>query len=172
MVRARELSGEQRVRRLAPDDWEIYRRIRLIALATDPHAFGSTFAREQDRPEGEWKTRLITSAFFLGEVNGAAGGLVGAHRRDEYAELISMWVVPELRGKGLAAVLIHAVIDWAAGEGYREVRLWVVEGNVAAEKAYAKAGFVATGQREPHRVQESAMEMEMARATSRPPRTA
>ena len=83
-----------------------------------------------------------------------------------------MWVAPEFRGSGLAARLIDAVIDWAAGEGYAEVRLWVVEGNVAAERAYAKSGFEPTGQREPHRVQESAMEMEMARATSRPPRTA
>ena len=168
MVRAGELSGEQRVRRLAPDDWQTYKRIRLTALATDPYAFGSTLAREELRPEDEWKTRLITSAFFLGEVDGAAWGLVGAHRRDEYAELISMWVVPEFRGTGLASRLIDAVLDWAAVAAYDEVRLWVVEGNVAAQRAYAKRGFEPTGRRQPVREGEPAMELEMAVATSRP----
>jgi len=156
------------VRRLGPDDWQAYKRIRLAALAADPQAFGSTLAHAQTLTDDEWKGRLTTSAFFLGEVEGEAAGLVGSHRRDKYAELISMWVAPAFRRTGLAARLIDAVIAWAAGEGFSEVRLWVVEGNASAERAYAKSGFARTGRRQPVREGEPAMEQEMARATSHP----
>lgn len=167
MVRAGELSGDQLVRRLAPDDWQTYRQIRLAALATDPYAFGSTLDRAQQMSDAEWKERLETSVFFIGEMDGAAAGLVGAHHRVGHAELISMWVAPPSRGTGLASRLIDAVIDWAAVAGYDEVRLWVVEGNVAAERAYGKSGFEPTGRRQPVREGEPAMEIEMAAATSR-----
>jgi GNAT superfamily N-acetyltransferase len=83
-----------------------------------------------------------------------------------------MWVEPASRGTGLAARLIDVVVGWAAGEGYADVRLWVVEGNVAAERAYAKSGFEPTGRRQPVREGEQAMEMEMARTTSRRAETA
>ena len=172
MVRARELSAEQRVRRLAPDDWRTYKAIRLAALTADPYAFGSTLEHAQKITDGEWRKRLETSAFFLAEVDGKPAGLVGAHRRDDHAELISMWVAAEARGNGLAAGLIDAVVAWAGGEGFSEVRLWVVEGNASAEKAYAKSGFAPTGRRQPVREGEPAMEQEMARATSHPRRTA
>jgi RimJ/RimL family protein N-acetyltransferase len=172
VVRARQLTGPHRVRRLAPEDWRTYKQIRLAALTMDPHAFGSTLEYAQGLTEEDWRSRLATSPFFLGEVDGKAAGLAGGHRRDGYAELISMWVAQEFRGTGLAARLIDAVIEWAAGEGYSEIRLWVVEGNAAARKAYAKAGFEPTGRRERHREGEETMELEMARATSRPRRIA
>ena len=82
-----------------------------------------------------------------------------------------MWVAPEFRGVGLAAALISAVVGLARDEGHRTLSLWVVDGNVAAERAYSKAGFRPTGRRQPVRAGEPAMEFEMALATSRPPRT-
>jgi GNAT superfamily N-acetyltransferase len=168
VVRPGELSPEPQIRRLARDDWETYKRIRLTALATDPHAFGSTLERALAMTDDEWKARLDTSAFFVAEVDRNPAGLVGAHRRDDHVELISMWVAPDRRGNGLAMRLIDAVIDCGAAEGYGEVRLWVVEGNRAAERAYAKSGFEPTGRRQPVREGEPATEMEMARATWRP----
>ncbi len=166
MVRPRKLSQEHRVRRLAPDDWEIYKRIRLRALETDPSAFGSTLAQASLLTDDEWSSRLTKNPMFIGEADGEAMGLAGAHHRDGFAELISMWVAPRARGSGLAAMLIEAVVDWAAGEGYPEVRLWVVEGNASAQRAYEKSGFAATGRRQPVREGEAAMELEMARATT------
>jgi len=172
VVRARELSGEQRVRRLSAGDWKTYKRIRLDALRTDPSAFGSTLAQAMELPDVEWQARLERSHMFVGEVVGEAAGLAGGLRRDGFVELISMWVAPQSRGTGLAAMLIEAVVAWAAGEGYPEVRLWVVEGNAAATRAYEKSGFAPTGRRQPVREGEPAMEVEMARATSRPRRSA
>ena len=79
------------------------------------------------------------------------------------AELVSMWVAPEWRGHGAAAPLIEAVREWAARSRFERLGLWVVEGNLVAEKAYAKAGFGRTGRRQPVREGEPAMEFEMAR---------
>jgi ribosomal protein S18 acetylase RimI-like enzyme len=67
------------------------------------------------------------------------------HRRD----LISMWVHPEHRGRGIGARLLHAVVEWAAGDGAREVSLWVADGNETAAGLYRRAGFVPTGRRQP-----------------------
>ena len=155
-----------RTRQLTPDDWQTYKEIRLRALATNPEAFGSTLARAQQMTDEEWRGRLATSAFFVAEAGGAALGLAGGHRREDFGELISMWVAPDARGTGLASRLIEDVINWAAAEGYPEVRLWVVEGNVAAARAYEKSGFRPTGRRQPVREGEPAMELEMGRATS------
>jgi GNAT superfamily N-acetyltransferase len=67
------------------------------------------------------------------------------HRRD----LISMWVHAAHRGRGIATRLLRAVLDWAAGDGAREVALWVADGNAPAAAVYRRAGFVPTGKRQP-----------------------
>ena len=166
------MSSATEIRRLTADDWQTYKRIRLAALATDPHAFGSTLEYAQALPDDEWKVRIERSPVFVGEFAGQAVGLAIGIDFGQGAELVSMWVAPDFRGSGLAARLIEAVVDWAAGAGHDEIRLWVVEGNVAAQRAYAKCGFEPTGRRQPYPQAESVMELEMARATSRPRRTA
>ena len=157
---------------MAPDDWQTYKRIRLTALESDPSAFSSTLDHAQSLPDEESKARIDRSPVFIGEDGGVPAGLAIGIDIGEGAELISMWVAPTSRGTGLASRLIEAVVGWASGAGYDEIRLWVVEGNVAAEKAYAKSGFARTGRRQPVREGEPAIELEMARATTRPPRTA
>ncbi len=56
-----------------------------------------------------------------------------------------MWVTPERRGTGLAEALARAVIEWARGLGAPRIVLWVVIGNVAAERFYGRIGFAPTG---------------------------
>jgi GNAT superfamily N-acetyltransferase len=67
------------------------------------------------------------------------------HRRD----LISMWVRAAHRGRGIATRLLLAVLEWAAGDGARDVALWVADGNASAAAVYRRAGFVPTGRRQP-----------------------
>ncbi len=95
------------------------------------------------------------------EVVGTAGGI--ASTVDGAAEVVSMWVAPAWRARGAAAQLVEAVANWASSEAFRELRLWVVEGNVRAEKAYSKSGFSRTGAVQPVREGEAALEFEMAR---------
>lgn len=53
------------VRRLSPDDWRIFREIRLAALEDAPHAYSSTPAEWQGENDLEqrWRKRLTDVPF-------------------------------------------------------------------------------------------------------------
>jgi GNAT superfamily N-acetyltransferase len=140
-----------RIRRLAASDWAAFREVRLTALRDAPDAFGSTAAGAERLSDEEWRRRLGERAVFLAEVGSHAVGLVAGIRADqpEDAELISMWVAPAWRGGVVADRLVEAVLGWAAGEGFRGVRLWVADGNARAERRYARHGFARTGAVQP-----------------------
>jgi len=139
--------------RLHPDEWELFRALRERALSDAPHAFGSTLQRERSLSEEQWRSRLARGPLFvarLGEAAiGMAGGVPGVGPLG--AELVSMWVEPAWRGAGIGDRLVRAVLGWARDDGCREVRLWVSDGNVPAERLYARHGFVSTGERQPVR---------------------
>jgi ribosomal protein S18 acetylase RimI-like enzyme len=63
---------------------------------------------------------------------------------EDGAELISMWVDPAVRGSGVGAALVGAVVAWAAAAG-RPTYLMVRSDNARAIAAYARAGFVDLG---------------------------
>lgn len=135
--------------------------MRLACLLDAPDAFGSSHAAEHDQDEARWRERLAQSAWFVAERDGEPVGLVRGARTDEVAGrryLHSMWVSPVHRGTGVAAVLIVAVRDWAVSDGGRELALWVLEGNVAAARLYAREGFAPTGLRQPLPARPSAVE--------------
>jgi len=59
----------------------------------------------------------------------------------EKAYLGFMYIVPEHRGKGINKKIIDALKDWSLSKNVTEIRLDVYELNIAAIKAYEKAGF-------------------------------
>jgi GNAT superfamily N-acetyltransferase len=133
-----------------PDDWELWRSIRLEALTEAPYAFGSTLADWTDADESRWRARLeLPGSHNLvaveGEVPvGMATGIPGD--TEEVAKLISMYVGPAARGTGLAAVLLDAVEQWAASRGARTLCLDVRADNAPARRAYERQGFAVTGE--------------------------
>ncbi|MGH3429128.1 MAG: GNAT family N-acetyltransferase, partial [Terriglobales bacterium] len=140
------------IRRLRSEDWDLLRRVRLAALHEAPRAFGSTHGRESAFTEVDWRSRLITSAWFIALVGDRPIGVAaGMHRDDvEYRrELLSMWVDPDWRGAGVAAELVVAVQDWAKNNGANLLKLCVADGNDRARRFYEKLGFTPTGAREP-----------------------
>lgn len=159
------------VRRLGPEDWELYRDVRLTALTDSPRTFASTLTREQEFPEEVWRQRLTencTAVAFrdedadVAQPVGIAAGYVGEHG----AELVSMWVSPRARGSGSADALVEEVSRWAAEQGHVTLALWVVEGNDLAERVYARNGFIRSGRMQPLRDGEETMEYEMVRLLS------
>jgi ribosomal protein S18 acetylase RimI-like enzyme len=140
------------LRVLGPEDWRLWRDLRLCALAEAPHAFGSRLAdwqREGDREE-RWRARLSLAgshnvvALLDSEPVGMASGVPVS---DGVAELISMWVSPSGRGRGVGDALVHEVERWAVRTGARVLRLDVAEDNAAAQALYERHGFVFTGER-------------------------
>ena len=132
--------------RIGPDEWEVFRELRLRALREAPYAFGSRYDDWAEAPEASWRDRLSNVPLNLvarvdGELVGMASGVV---EDEDGAELISMWVDPAARGSGVAAALIQAVVEWARSAG-RATYLMVRSENARAIAAYARAGFVDLG---------------------------
>jgi ribosomal protein S18 acetylase RimI-like enzyme len=137
---------ELEIATLGPDDWEVFRSVRLRALQDAPAAFGSRYDDWVAAPESRWRDRLSNVPLNVvarrgGEPVGMASGVCDG--ADE-AELISMWVDPTVRGAGVAAALIDAVVQWAAEAG-RTTYLMVRSDNARAIAAYSRAGFVDLG---------------------------
>ena len=148
-----------RVRRIAPDEGETLRAIRLRALADAPLAFGSTHAREAAYPPERWRDWAGASStggrqafFFAVDGTDAPVGLASGviwETDAETAHLYAMWVAPETRGSGAGAALVDAVVAWAVEHGARRVRTEVTVGNDGAARLYERARFRDTGERGP-----------------------
>jgi GNAT superfamily N-acetyltransferase len=167
--------AEAGTRILGEEDWRLYREVRLAALREAPGAFGSTFARERDFTEETWRERLAPRTVFLAEDGGVPRGLIGVVPAAvsagpavaaSGAEFVSMWVNPMARGHGVGDLLIRSALQWANGQGYRDVSLWVTEHNHHAERLYTRHGFRRTGAVQPVRDGEPDMEFAMSRPAS------
>jgi GNAT superfamily N-acetyltransferase len=158
------------VRPLAAHEWPLYRTLRLRALLDAPAAFGSTLAEEASRTDHDWAWRLHLGAGsgrdrpLVAEVDGAAAGLAWA-RMDagdpSLVNLFQVWVAPQARGRGVAAALLAAAIQWARARGARAMGLGVVCGNDVARRLYERAGFRDIRAPEPQRPGSSRMEQRM-----------
>ena len=147
------MGAEIRVRRLGPDDWKVWRDIRLAALADAPNAFGATLAEEQRFDEAKWRLRLTPSsgmaAVALDGPN--AVGLIGGWTPEwtDAVFLVATWVDPAARRQGVADALVAEVLNWSRDHGYPRVELRVTDGNDVARRLYLRNGFLPTGDIEP-----------------------
>ena len=145
------------IRRVRPDDVDVFRDVRLRALADAPSAFVSTYAAEVARPRADWVDRTSRAAagndlaVFLAFDGSDCVGLAGGKHDDLGADrqLISMWVAPSHRGTAVATALVEAVVDWARAEGCSSIGLWVTRGNDRALRFYERMGFTVTGDVQP-----------------------
>jgi ribosomal protein S18 acetylase RimI-like enzyme len=144
------------VRHVRAGEQERLKAIRLAALTTDPDAFGSTRERDAARPQAWWDVWAAASAdgstqrtfVVTATTDDRWSGLALMRLRDEdprLADLLAMWVAPEVRGRGAGRALCDACAAWAAQRGATELRLGVVVDNHRARRAYEAAGFAVTG---------------------------
>jgi GNAT superfamily N-acetyltransferase len=135
-------------------DWQAWRDIRLQALRDAPDAFSSTYAEQIKLGEAYWRQRVEDGGLFLAwipEVNASepAGMAGGYQAAPGTVELISMFVRPQVRGRGVGEALIDAVIGWARERDAASVHLWVTETNSRARLLYERRGFSPTAERQP-----------------------
>ncbi len=136
------------IQRLAAHEWPRLRSVRLRALADAPDAFASTHAEAAALPPESWAAQLRSMATFAAVVDGEDVGLVRGARDDsrpDTAWLISMWVAPEVRGRGVGEALVDAVVEWARAGGARRLLLDVGDHNRPAIALYARMGFEPNG---------------------------
>lgn len=136
------------VRELHPDDWEIWRDLRIAALAEAPYAFHSRLEDWLGVGESAWRDRLAAPGRYLvAELDGRPAGMACAIPPDPegVADLLSLWVAPHGRGRGVGDALVTAVLDRAAGWAATRLALHVVVGNTAASALYRRHGFADLG---------------------------
>jgi GNAT superfamily N-acetyltransferase len=142
------------VRETVTADWEAWRNIRLQALRDAPDAFASTYAEQMKLGEAHWRQRVAGGGVFLAwipEVRACEpiGMARGYQAAPGTVELISMFVRPQARGRGVGEALIDVVIGWARERDATSVHLWVTETNKHARLLYERCGFSLTGERQP-----------------------
>ena len=142
------------VRETVTGDWQALRDIRLEALRDAPAAFGSTYEREVLRGEAHWRDRIARGGTFLAHLPDVSAsdpaGLIGGYQEDPVTvELVSMYVRPRSRGRGVGEALVARVIGWARDRNAAQVHLWVTETNVHARTLYERCGFALTGEQQP-----------------------
>jgi ribosomal protein S18 acetylase RimI-like enzyme len=136
-------------------DWQALRQLRLRALADAPDAFASTLEAEEAFPDEVWRQRAEggpASVNFIAREGGVAVGLAAIFAEPDLPgrmHLVSMWVDPCYRRRGVARALVDQAVRWAAERQAREVILWVADQNTAARRLYERIGFRPTGERQP-----------------------
>ncbi|MGC2485482.1 MAG: GNAT family N-acetyltransferase [Acidimicrobiales bacterium] len=138
-----------RVRRVERADWAALRAIRLEALSDSPEAFGSTLSDTQLLTARQWRAKIATLVYFLAERDGTVVGMISGGYNDNRPGthwIYGMYVTRSSRGTKAATLLVRAVIDWARGEGAREVYLHVAAAAPRARTFYRKEGFRETGE--------------------------
>jgi GNAT superfamily N-acetyltransferase len=131
------------LREIGPDDWQVWRKLRLAALEEAPYAFGSQLKDWVDAPEERWRRRLSepTAYQVIADRDGTPVGMAGGFVEVDVAELVSMWVAPEGRGHGVGNALMKAIEDWSRAQGAHTLQLSVVPGNDPAHNLYLRSGF-------------------------------
>lgn len=143
------------VRTLTEADLEPLWNLRLRALQDNPEAFSGTYAETFANGKEHMLQRVRPHAdnFTLGafENEDTLVGMVGFHREEgiknrHNGRIISMYVVPEVRGHGVGKALLQEAIARAKHiPGVEQLHLAVVTTNPAARRLYLSLGFEVYG---------------------------
>jgi GNAT superfamily N-acetyltransferase len=139
-----------RYEQLTVDDGPRLRSIRLRALLDAPDAFGSTLEEAVGRPAESWSKQLLELPTFVAVSEDVDVGIVRcAHDKERMgvAWLISMWVAPEVRRRGIGGTLLDLVIEWAHSNGVNLLLLDVADQNLPAVALYDSKGFKPSGEK-------------------------
>ena len=142
------------VRRILPDEVDRYRELRLRALRDSPAAFTATWDDESRMPLEAWAARVDASVagasvIVVADTGEELIGLAGGIPWEGRARVVSVWVAPAWRGRGLARRLIESVCEWAGGAGYTEAQIETALTNPGPQALYLQLGFVAVDEPPP-----------------------
>jgi ribosomal protein S18 acetylase RimI-like enzyme len=157
---------------VSPANVAMFKMVRLRALQDTPTAFGSTYAKESARTDEQWAQRAadwslaLRATGYLALDDGHPCGIAGGYFSDDQHRpyLISMWVEPAYRRRGLGRQLVEAIIEWARSRGSSELVLEVTTNNESAVRFYEQLGFIRTGKIVPYPNDPALHEYEMVKS--------
>ena len=133
---------------LDEDEWGRFRSIRLASLQDAADAFGTRYEDMVLMPEPGWREQLQRLPTFVASLDERDVGVVRAVEHadlDDVVYLISMWVHPEYRRRGVGSALIERVLEWTREMSRSRVFLDVRTHVVDAQQMYRANGFTPTG---------------------------
>ena len=143
---------------LTPDDWTIFRDLKLGSLDQEPIAFVDVDVVKQkwlERTEAEWRS-ILSGRMSDGRLGESLNVFAKDQTNDKYMGMVSgiipegsktatvqhMYVDNEDRGKGIGKQLLQALIDRIrARETINQIELQVVVTQQAAIGLYKSLGF-------------------------------
>jgi len=139
-------------RLLGPEDWRLWRELRIAALTDSPAAFRAGLADwiGLDDTEERWRGLLASRPLnVVFSLDGEPVGTVSATApttEEEAVELHSMWIAPAARGHGVGDAAVQRVLAWAEREyPGRPIFLTVKADNAPAIRLYRRHGFTDIG---------------------------
>ena len=137
------------IRPLIVADAVALHEIRLAAVADDPIAFCATLEEEQQRSVADYAEEIVRDRFFGAFNDGRLVGIMAYakqpyQKRAHKAELRTVFIHPDYRGKGIAKKLIQTIL--ADAKTHLEIMtLTVATISHDARKLYVSEGFQSYG---------------------------
>jgi ribosomal protein S18 acetylase RimI-like enzyme len=131
-------------------EWENFKELRLRAVSEYPMAFGTSYEEELQVAEHDWKRRLgfnMLCAKDNGKILGMIGAIVENYSKKKHiGKIISFYVAPEGRYKGIGNALMRAIIEkLKRNTSIKKIVLEVTTEQKEAIALYKKHGFHITG---------------------------
>jgi ribosomal protein S18 acetylase RimI-like enzyme len=141
------------IRKLVPDDAADFLRVRVRGLREEPESFMSAPDSIENTPLEEIRQRMaanekesitLIGAFDGGELMGLAGirQHLNSPKVRHKSTIFGVYVVPEVRGQGVARAMMLYLIEVA--RAHPEIEQIIIEytsNNVGARTLYEKLGF-------------------------------
>lgn len=141
------------VKKFEKDEWQVYRVLRLEALAFHEDVYGGSFKDESAWSDAQWEEMFAEEKFaFFGLYDESS--LIGiacvfADRSDKAGKsalLAGAYIKEEYRGQGLSRLLYEARIGWIVHCGhYDRITVGHKQGNEASRRANQRFGFQHVG---------------------------
>ena len=145
---AESTDGLASMRKLEPDDWALFKELRMEALEKEPSVFNPS-SDESLMSDEEWQEKLRRAdlAAFLLSLGETPAGITGvvADQRDPEGRtglLVMSYLRPEYRGQKLSRYFYETRIDWARqSTDFQKLVVGHREDNLASKSAMSRYGF-------------------------------
>lgn len=139
------------ITKLPATRWQDYKKLRLEAVADSPESFTTTAQETLSTPDEEWQEKIHTMFFAVTE-NDEVIGMAGCYFEDKeklahIAHVVSVFVHPDHRGKGIGKQLVQVLLSDAKSNAHvKKIELGVVVTQKVARQLYESLGFKKVGE--------------------------
>jgi len=138
------------VRKLTPDEWKIFRELRLAGLQSDPASFATSYEGSLQMSDDEWRDFFGSRDYFAAFDQDKPVGMAAIRRDDgesfaHRAVVLNVYVSPNMRGRGVGERLLSKLADYAQAQGVLQLELGVNAESMGVIKLYERNGYTKIG---------------------------